>query len=73
MGLRTPYEICSICGHVTRGSYENRCKHLKFEMNKVYPDGRRVYAISGVPMNIFDISIVYRPADRVAYAMLTKS
>lgn len=73
MGLRTPYEICSICGHKTVGSYDNRCNHLKFEMNKVYDDGRRVYAISGVPMNIFDISVVYRPADRVAYALLTKS
>ena len=73
MGLRTPYEICSICGHKTVGSYENRCKHLKFEMNKVYDDGKRVYAISGVPMNIFDISIVYRPADRTAFTLMSKS
>jgi len=73
MGLRTPYELCSICGHKTTGSYDNRCHHLKFEMNKVLDDGRRVYAISGVPYKIFDISIVFRPADRTAYAMLTKS
>jgi hypothetical protein len=73
MGLRTPYEVCSICGHVTRGSYENRCSHLKFEMNKVYPDGRKVYAICGTPYELFDISYVFRPADRVAYALLTKT
>jgi hypothetical protein len=73
MGLNTPTETCSICGHVTRGSYANRCEHLKFMMNTVLHDGKKVYAISGTPLKLFDISFVFRPADRTAYAMLTKS
>lgn len=66
-------ETCSICGHVTRGSYANRCEHLKFMMNTTFHDGRKVYAISGTPLKLFDISFVFRPADRTAYAMLTKT
>ncbi len=73
MGLNTPSESCSICGHVTKGSYENRCEHLKFMMNTTLHDGRKVYAISGTPLKLFDISFVFRPADKTAYAMLTKS
>ncbi len=73
MGLNTPSESCSICGHVTKGSYENRCEHLKFMMNTTLHDGRKVYAISGTPLKLFDISFVFRPADKTAYAMLTKT
>ena len=73
MGLKTPSENCSICGHVTKGSYTNRCEHLKFMMNTVLHDGRKVFAVSGVPLKVFDISFVFRPADRIGYAMLTKS
>jgi hypothetical protein len=42
-------------------------------MNTVLHDGKKVYAISGTPLKLFDISFVFRPADRTAYAMLTKS
>ena len=73
MGLNTPFEVCSICGSETRGSYANRCEHLKFMMNTVLHDGRKVFAISGTPLKVFDISFVFRPADRIGYAMLTKS
>lgn len=66
-------ETCSICGHVTKGSYANRCEHLKFMMNTILHDGKKVYAISGTPLKLFDISFVFRPADKIAYAMLTKS
>ncbi len=66
-------EVCSICGHTTKGSYANRCEHLKFMMNTVLHDGKKVYAICGTPYKVFDISFVFRPADKIAYAMLTKS
>ena len=42
-------------------------------MNTVLHDGRKVFAISGSPLKVFDISFVFRPADRIGYAMLTKS
>jgi len=74
MGLNTPSERCSICGHVTRGSYNNRCIHLKSMMHKVLSDGRKVYAICGTPYKIYDISIISgRQADKTAFAMLTKT
>lgn len=73
MGMNVPSEQCSICGHVTKGSYANRCEHLKFMMNTILHDGSKVYAISGTPYKLFDISFVFRPADKTAYAMLTKT
>ena len=73
MGMRVPTEICSICGHVTKGSYANRCQHLKFMMNKVLEDGQKVFAIAGHGSSLFDISYVFRPADKTAYVMMTKT
>ena len=74
MGLSTPTESCSICGHVTRGSYNNRCEHLKYSMNTILGDGRKVYAVSGTPYKIFDISIISgTQADKVAFSMLSKT
>lgn len=74
MGLSTPSETCSICGHVTRGSYANRCEHLKYMMNTILHDGKQVYAVSGTPYKIFDISIISgRQADKTAFSMLTKT
>lgn len=62
MACRTPADTCSICGNraTSRQAY---CKHLKSELNKLYPDGRRVMAINDQPLSFFDISIVVRPAD----------
>lgn len=61
MGCRVPYDLCSICQNKasTRKQY---CSHLKNEMNKLYPDGRRVMAINPDPA-FFDVSIVTIPAD----------
>lgn len=62
MACRTPADTCSICGNraTSRQAY---CKHLKHELNRLYPDGRRVMAINDQPLSFFDISIVVRPAD----------
>lgn len=61
MGCRVPFDVCSICGNKasTRKQY---CHHLKREMNKLYPDGRRSMAINLDPA-FFDVSIVTIPAD----------
>ena len=73
MGLTTPTESCSCCGHVTRGSYNNRCSHLKYSMHSIV-DGKKVYAVSGTPFKIFDISIISgRQADKTAFSMMTKT
>ena len=67
MGCKIKYDVCSICGNKapTRADY---CTHLKNELNKIYPDGRIVCAYNPKP-NFFDISIVWRPADKTGYML----
>lgn len=67
MGCTVKYDICSICGNKapTRALY---CDHLRYNMKKILPDGRQVYAINPNP-KFFDISIVTRPADPTAFAL----
>ena len=62
MACKTPFDVCSICGNKahTRAQY---CDHLKYDLNKIYPDGRRVMSLNIGPLHFFDISIVIRPAD----------
>jgi len=67
MGMRTPYDQCSICGHKAKRLPEY-CNHLKYEMNRVYPDGRKTYAINPAA-KFFDISFVIIPADATAGVM----
>ena len=38
--------------------------HLKYELNRLYPDGRKVFAVNDQPLKFFDISIVVRPGGR---------
>jgi len=67
MGCKIKYDVCSICGNKapTRAQY---CTHLKNELNKIYPDGRIVSAYNPKP-KFFDISIVWRPADKTGYML----
>lgn len=67
MGCKIKYDVCSICGNKapTRAQY---CTHLKNELNKIYPDGRIVCADNPNP-KFFDISIVWRPADKTGYML----
>jgi len=72
MGVKTPSEYCSFCGHVTKDTLANRCEHLKFKMHQIMPNGVKVYAVNNPPLNFFDISIVRKPADHQGYAMFQK-
>ena len=67
MGCTVTYDVCSICGNKapTRRDY---CDHLRFNMKKILPDGRQVYALNPNP-KFFDISIVAKPADPTAYML----
>lgn len=67
MGCRVAHDVCSICGNKapSRAQY---CDHAKFNLGEFMPDGRRIFVWNPSP-NFFDISIVRRPADRVAYMM----
>jgi len=67
MGSRLPYDTCSLCFNCAknRGQY---CDHLKFQMNQVLPDGRKVFAYNWFP-KFFDISRVRVPADKSAWTI----
>jgi hypothetical protein len=67
MGCKIKYDVCDICGNKapTRAQY---CDHAKYEMNRTYPDGRKSFVWNPSPQ-LFDISFVIRPADRIGYMM----
>ncbi len=65
MGVKVPYDTCSICGHQSKAT-KDYCDHLKYQMNLVLPDGRKVSAINDYDLKFFDISFVRIPADRTA-------
>lgn len=67
MGCRIKRDVCAICGNEapTRADY---CDHARFQMNQVLPDGRKCYVHNPSP-NFFDISRVFRPADRTGYTL----
>lgn len=51
---------------VTRADY---CVHAKTQMNKILPDGRKVYVMNDYP-KFFDISFVFIGADKTAKTMM---
>jgi len=55
---------CSICGHQAKNVKEY-CDHLKNHANEIFENGKQACAITPHP-NFFDISAVFRGADRTA-------
>lgn len=47
---------------------EDYCYHLKNELNKVYPDGRKVMMMNMHP-RFFDLSVVFIGADKTSYVL----
>lgn len=66
MGTRVKFDVCLVCGNraPTRKQY---CDHLRFHMREVI-NGLRVCALNPSP-RFFDISWVFRPADRTAFML----
>lgn len=69
MAIKVPYDTCTIrgCGNVakTRGQY---CEHGKTMLTKILDDGQQVGRINPNG-KFFDISKVFRPADRTGYVL----
>ncbi len=71
---RVPFDYCSSCGNAARhrGEYcdESTCDRggLKNNLGKTAADGHILHADNREP-RFFDISHVWRPADRVAYVL----
>lgn len=64
MGCKVPFDECSICFHKA-ATVKEYCHHLKYSMNKIAEDGRRICAINAFP-KFFDISEVIVGADKTA-------
>jgi hypothetical protein len=67
MGSMQDYDVCSICGHQAPTAADH-CFHITDLLGQILSDGRRVYMKNPKP-KYFDISIVFKPADRIAYAL----
>lgn len=67
MGCRIKYDVCARCGNQapTRADY---CDHVKFAMNQIDANGFKDYVHNPSP-DFFDISRVFRPADRTGYTL----
>lgn len=67
MGTKIRFDVCSICGNKapSRAQY---CDHAKYQLGVFLPNGKQVGVWNPSP-RFFDISIVRRPADRVAFMM----
>lgn len=67
MSCRVSRDICSICGHhaASRAEY---CDHARNQLTDILKEGHQVFVINDNP-NFFDISKVFRPADRIAWSL----
>tara|TARA_B100000700_G_scaffold316021_1_gene404873 strand:+ start:2178 stop:3623 length:1446 start_codon:yes stop_codon:yes gene_type:complete len=74
MACRVPFDVCSGCGNKARNRNEYcdgaLCKYggLTTKIGTVLEDGHILHADNPDP-TFFDISKVFRPADRIAYTM----
>ena len=74
MACRVPFDVCSGCGNKARNRNEYctgaLCKHggLSSKIGTVLESGHILHADNPDP-TFFDISKVFRPADRIAYTM----
>lgn len=67
MGCRVRWDVCYICGHraPTRKQY---CEHA-LKMGYIDPATGMVYCVLNPSPHFFDISFVYRPADRTGFTL----
>ena len=73
MACRVKFDRCSVCNTVRKSSRDpNQCDHVKHDLGKVAEDGRVTGTYNDEP-NFFDISFVWRPADRIAWSLKTAS
>ena len=69
MAAKLPFDICSICGHKRKTPKKaDTCEHINKQLTKILKNGEQVYCINTEP-KFFDISKVWKPADRTAYVL----
>ena len=67
MGMRTPFDICSVCNHQSR-TQTDRCEHILTQKNVTLPDGHLVCMINPV-FKAFDLSFVTIGADNTSFSI----
>lgn len=73
MACRVKFDRCSMCNNIRKSSRDpEQCDHVKYDLGKVAEDGRITGTYNDEP-NFFDISFVWRPADRIAWSLKTAS
>ena len=74
MACRVSHDVCSSCGNKAKSRAEYcddaMCKHggCKTNLAKTFDDGHTLHVTNPDP-SFFDISKVFRPADRIAYTL----
>lgn len=73
MACHVAFDRCSRCNNLRKSSSDpNQCDHVRYELGKVADDGKITGTYNDEP-RFFDISFVYRPADRIAWNLKTAS
>lgn len=67
MGSMQDYDVCSLCKHKAPTAKQH-CVHIRTKLGMVTDDGQKIYMQNPDP-KFFDISLVYKPADRIAYSL----
>ena len=67
MACKVPGDVCTICNQFRKSAMDtNQCDHVKYNLGKMADDGSIVGTHNNDP-RFFDISFVFRPADRIAW------
>lgn len=67
MGSKQAKDVCSLCGHEAKTAAQH-CDHVKYHLGEVAEDGTKIAMLNPDP-SYFDISLVFKPADRAAYTL----
>ena len=69
MACSVQSDRCNICNTLRRNAKDpNQCEHIRDQFGKMAEDGTIVCTHNDEP-KFFDISFVYRPADRIAWSL----
>ena len=68
MAMKTPWDNCSICDFKAKDD-RSRCEHIPAKLGEILPDGRMVSMINPKQGRFFELSLVKRGADRIAFGL----
>jgi hypothetical protein len=67
MGSSVAHDVCSLCGHKAKTAADH-CDHIKNNLLDIVKTGQ-VIGMENPDPQYFDISKVFKPADRIAYSL----